>query len=44
MFAAEERGEVPKGTAEQWAKDTPNIDRLPERKLKRLKKSKGKRR
>lgn len=32
MFAAEARNEVPKGTAERWAKHTPNIKKLPERK------------
>lgn len=32
MFAAEGRGEVPKGTAERWAKHTPDIKALPERK------------
>jgi hypothetical protein len=30
MFAAENRGEVPKGTAERWAKYTPDIKALPE--------------
>ena len=34
MFAAEERGEIPKGTAKRWAKHTPNIKKLPERKKK----------
>lgn len=34
MFAAEERGDVPKGTARRWAHETPNIKRLPERKKK----------
>jgi len=32
MFAAEERGELPKGTAERWAKHTKNIKDLPEKK------------
>jgi len=32
MFAAEERGEVPKGTAKRWADHTPNIKKLPEEK------------
>ena len=32
MFAAEARGEVPKGTARRWAKETPSIKSLPERK------------
>jgi hypothetical protein len=31
MFAAEDRGEVPKGTADRWAKHTKNIKKLPER-------------
>jgi len=31
MFAAEARGEIPKGTAKRWAKHTPNIKRLPKR-------------
>jgi len=31
MFAAEDRGEVPKGTAERWADHTKNIDDLPAR-------------
>lgn len=31
LFAAQERGDVPKGTAERWAKHTPNIKRLPEK-------------
>lgn len=31
MFAAESRGEVPQGTAEKWAKHTPNIKELPEK-------------
>ena len=32
MFAAESRGDVPEGTAERWAKETPSIKALPERK------------
>lgn len=32
MFAAEDRGEIPKGTAKDWAEHTPNIKKLPERK------------
>jgi len=32
MFAAEARGEVPKGMAERWAKHTKNIKKLPARK------------
>lgn len=31
MFAAESRGELPKGTAKDWAHHTPNIKKLPER-------------
>lgn len=31
MFAAEARGDLPKGTARRWAHETPNIRRLPER-------------
>lgn len=31
MFAAEARGEVPPGTAERWAHETPNLKNLPER-------------
>jgi hypothetical protein len=30
MYAAEERGDVPAGTAERWAKKTKNIKKLPE--------------
>jgi hypothetical protein len=30
MFAAESRGEIPKGTAKKWARHTPNIKSLPE--------------
>ncbi len=32
MFAAEDRGEVPKGTAERWADHTPDMKELPEKK------------
>ena len=35
MFAAESRGEVPKGTARRWAHETPNIKRLPDKKHKK---------
>lgn len=35
MFAAEERGDLPGGTAHRWAKHTPNIKKLPERKHKK---------
>lgn len=31
MFAAERRGELPKGTAKRWAEHTKNIKSLPER-------------
>jgi hypothetical protein len=31
MFAAEERGDVPKGTAREWAHKTKSIKKLPER-------------
>jgi len=30
MFAAESRGEVPKGTAQEWAHATKSIKALPE--------------
>lgn len=51
MFAAQSRGELPKGTAEKWAKETPKGKKLPEyasqdekqlRRLKRAKKGKAK--
>jgi len=32
MFAAEARGELPKGTADRWAKETKSIKSLPEHK------------
>jgi len=32
MFAAQSRGEVPKGTAERWARHTKDIKSLPEKK------------
>ena len=31
FFAMEKRGEMKKGTAERWAKETPNIKKLPKR-------------
>lgn len=31
MFWAEKQGLVKKGTAERWARETPNIKRLPEK-------------
>jgi hypothetical protein len=40
FFAMENRGELPKGTAERWARETKNIKRLPERV--RKKKGEGK--
>ena len=33
MFAAEARGELPKGKALEWAHETKNIKKLPERKM-----------
>jgi hypothetical protein len=38
MFAAEDRGEVPKGTAERWAHHTKSIKALPEHVKKHSKK------
>lgn len=35
FFAMENRGELPKGTAKRWAKETPNIKKLPLRKKKK---------
>jgi len=35
MFAAERRGEVPKGTAKRWAHETSSIKSLPEKKSKK---------
>ncbi len=32
MFAAEKRGDIKKGVAEEFAKATPSIKKLPERK------------
>ncbi len=29
FFAMESRGELPEGKAEEWAKETPNIEKLP---------------
>jgi hypothetical protein len=40
MFAAEKRGDVKKGTAEEFAKATPDIKKLPEKV--KAKKPKGK--
>lgn len=34
MFAAESRGDLPKGTAKRWAEHTPDIGKLPEKKHK----------
>lgn len=30
-FVMEKQGKLPKGTAEQWAKETPNIKKLPKK-------------
>lgn len=38
MFAAEARGELPKGTAERWAHHTPDMKHLPEKERKKKKK------
>jgi len=38
FFAKEKRGELPKGTAKQWAKETPSIKDLPEKIHKKAKK------
>lgn len=35
MFAAEARGDAPKGTAQRWAHETPDIKHLPEKKRKK---------
>lgn len=40
FFAMEKRGQLKKGTAKKWAKETPNIKKLPEHKKKKKKKSK----
>lgn len=32
FYAMEDRGELPKGTADRWREHTPNINKLPERK------------
>jgi hypothetical protein len=42
MFAAEERGELPKGTAKRWAEHTKDTSKLPERKGKGKKDNKEK--
>jgi hypothetical protein len=42
FFAKEARGELPKGKAEEWAKETPNIKNLPEKLGKKKTKSKKK--
>jgi hypothetical protein len=34
FFAKEKRGELPAGTAEEWAGETPDIGALPDRKKK----------
>ena len=38
FFAMEKRGQLPKGTAKEWADETPNIKKLP----KHVKKSRSK--
>ena len=40
FFAMESRGELPKGTAEEWAHETPNIKKLPKHKKSKKPKSK----
>jgi hypothetical protein len=35
MYAAESRGEVPKGTANRWEKETPKGKKLPKKKKKK---------
>lgn len=42
MFAAEDRGEIPKGTAKEWARETPDIKELPEKVKKKKKRKKMK--
>jgi hypothetical protein len=32
FFSMESKGELPKGTAEHWAHETPSVKRLPEKK------------
>jgi len=44
MFAKEAKGELPKGTAEEWAHETKNIKKLPEKVKKPVKKHKRLRR
>ena len=39
FFAMEKRGEMKKGTAERWAKHTPNIKSLPKKVKKKKKRS-----
>lgn len=36
MFAAEARGDLKKGTAKRWAKETSDIKDLPEKKKSKL--------
>ncbi len=40
MFAKEARGKLPKGTAEEWAHETKNIKKLPEKVKKKKAKKK----
>ena len=42
FFAMEDRGEMKKGTAKEWAEHTPNIKKLPEHKKRKRKTKKGK--
>lgn len=42
FFALEEKGELPNGTAEEWAHETKNIKKLPEKVKKPKKKAKKK--
>jgi hypothetical protein len=37
MFSLEEQGKLKKGTAEEWAKETPDIKKLPNKVKKRKK-------
>ena len=35
FFAMEEKGDIPKGTAEKWLKETKDVSKLPERIIKK---------
>ena len=41
-FCYGKRGEIPKGTAERWAEETPDIKKLPEKKGENSGKKEGK--